>query len=187
MRLQLNSALRELLRDEPRTILLGEDLQDPYGGAFKVTAGLSTDYPGRVISTPISEAAVVGTGIGLALSGYRPVVEIMFADFVTLCMDQLFNHAVKFPGMYPNTDVPLVIRTPSGGGRGLRPHAQSVPREPPRRRPGPDGRRTEPSPSGRRDAEVGGAAVAESHRVPGAQAAVRGTGFTRRLRTTRWR
>ena len=125
VRLQLNSALRELLRDEPRTILLGEDLHDPYGGAFKVTAGLSTDYPDRVISTPISEAAVVGTGIGLALSGYRPVVEIMFADFVTLCMDQLFNHAVKFPGMYPDTDVPLVVRTPTGGGRGYGPtHSQ---------------------------------------------------------------
>lgn len=125
VRLQLNSALRELLRDEPRTILLGEDLHDPYGGAFKVTAGLSTDYPDRVISTPISEAGVVGTGIGLALSGYRPVVEIMFADFMTLCMDQLFNHAVKFPGMYPDTDVPLVVRTPTGGGRGYGPtHSQ---------------------------------------------------------------
>lgn len=125
VRLQLNSALRELLRDEPRTILLGEDLHDPYGGAFKVTAGLSTEYPDRVISTPISEAGVVGAGIGLALSGYRPVVEIMFADFVTLCMDQLFNHAVKFPGMYPDTDVPLVVRTPTGGGRGYGPtHSQ---------------------------------------------------------------
>jgi 2-oxoisovalerate dehydrogenase E1 component len=125
VRLQLNSALRELLRDEPRTLLLGEDLHDPYGGAFKVTAGLSTDYPDRVISTPISEAGIVGAGIGLALSGYRPVVEIMFADFITLCMDQLFNHAVKFPGMYPDTQVPLVVRTPSGGGRGYGPtHSQ---------------------------------------------------------------
>jgi 2-oxoisovalerate dehydrogenase E1 component len=125
VRLQLNAALRELLRDEPRTILLGEDLHDPYGGAFKVTAGLSTEYPGRVISTPISEAGLVGAGIGLALAGYRPVVEIMFADFVTLCMDQLFNHAVKFPGMYPDTEVPLVVRTPSGGGRGYGPtHSQ---------------------------------------------------------------
>jgi 2-oxoisovalerate dehydrogenase E1 component len=125
VRLQLNTALRELLRDEPRTILLGEDLHDPYGGAFKVTAGLSTEFPGRVISTPISEAGVVGAGIGLALSGYRPVVEIMFADFITLCMDQLFNHAVKFPGMYPETEVPLVVRTPSGGRRGYGPtHSQ---------------------------------------------------------------
>jgi len=125
VRLQLNAALRELLRDDAGTILLGEDLHDPYGGAFKVTAGLSTEFPGRVISTPISEAGIVGAGIGLALSGYRPVVEIMFADFITLCMDQLFNHAVKFPGMYPGTEVPLVVRTPSGGGRGYGPtHSQ---------------------------------------------------------------
>ena len=125
VRAQLNSALGELLRDEPRVVLLGEDLHDPYGGAFKVTAGLSTAYPGRVISTPISEAGVVGTGIGLAMSGYRPIVEIMFADFVTLCMDQIFNHAVKFPGMYPDTSVPLVVRTPNGGGRGYGPtHSQ---------------------------------------------------------------
>lgn len=125
VRLQLNGALRELLRDEPRTVLLGEDLHDPYGGAFKVTAGLSTDYPDRVISTPISEAGIVGAGIGLALSGRLPIVEIMFADFITLCMDQLCNHAVKFPGMYPGTEVPLVVRAPSGGGRGYGPtHSQ---------------------------------------------------------------
>jgi 2-oxoisovalerate dehydrogenase E1 component len=125
VRLQLNSALAELLRDEPRVVLLGEDLHDPYGGAFKVTSGLSTSFPGRVISTPISEAGIVGVGIGLALSGYRPIVEIMFADFVTLCMDQIFNHAVKFPGMFPGTTVPLVIRTPSGGRRGYGPtHSQ---------------------------------------------------------------
>jgi 2-oxoisovalerate dehydrogenase E1 component len=125
VRLQLNAALRELLRDEPRTVLLGEDLHDPYGGAFKVTAGLSTDYPDRVISTPISEAGIVGAGIGLALSGRLPIVEIMFADFITLCMDQLCNHAVKFPGMYPGTEVPLVVRAPSGGGRGYGPtHSQ---------------------------------------------------------------
>jgi 2-oxoisovalerate dehydrogenase E1 component len=126
VRRQLNSALRDLLQDDPRVVLLGEDLHDPYGGAFKVTAGLSTDYPDRVISTPISEAAIVGTGIGLALGGYRPVVEIMFADFITLAMDQIFNHAVKFPGMFPDTDVSLVVRTPSGGGRGYGPtHSQS--------------------------------------------------------------
>ena len=127
VRAQLNAALRELLQDESRVVLLGEDLHDPYGGAFKVTAGLSTDYPARVISTPISEAGIVGAAIGLAMSGYRPVVEIMFADFITLCMDQIFNHAVKFPGMFPSVDVPLVIRTPGGGGRGYGPtHSQCM-------------------------------------------------------------
>lgn len=126
VRLQLNSALRELLRDDPRVILLGEDLHDPYGGAFKVTAGLSSEFPERVLSTPISEAGITGAGIGLAMSGYRPIVEVMFADFITLCMDQIFNHAVKFPGMFPKTEVPLLIRLPSGGGRGYGPtHSQS--------------------------------------------------------------
>lgn len=126
VRASLNAALRRLLREDPRTILLGEDLHDPYGGAFKVTAGLSTDFPGRVLSTPISEAAIVGAGTGLALAGYRPVVEVMFADFLTLAADQLFNHAVKFPGMFPHAQVPLVVRTPSGGRRGYGPtHSQS--------------------------------------------------------------
>ncbi len=126
VRSSLNAALRQLLTESPEVILLGEDLHDPYGGAFKVTTGLSTDFPDRTISTPISEAGVTGAGIGLALAGFRPIVEIMFADFVTLAMDQVFNHAVKFPGMFPDAQVPLVIRTPSGGRRGYGPtHSQS--------------------------------------------------------------
>jgi 2-oxoisovalerate dehydrogenase E1 component len=126
VRTALNATLHQLLAEAPEVLLLGEDLHDPYGGAFKVTSGLSTAFPGRVISTPISEAGVVGAGIGLALAGFRPVVEIMFADFVTLAMDQIFNHAVKFPGMFEEAQVPLVIRTPSGGGRGYGPtHSQS--------------------------------------------------------------
>jgi 2-oxoisovalerate dehydrogenase E1 component len=127
VRASLNHALRDLLTNDGEVLLLGEDLHDPYGGAFKVTAGLSTEFPGRVISTPISEAGVTGAAIGLAMSGYRPIVEIMFADFATLAMDQLFNHAVKFPGMFPDACVPLVLRTPSGGRRGYGPtHSQSI-------------------------------------------------------------
>jgi 2-oxoisovalerate dehydrogenase E1 component len=127
VRASLNHALDELLAGHPEVLLLGEDLHDPYGGAFKVTAGLSTRFPGRVISSPISEAGVVGAGIGLALAGFRPVVEIMFADFVTLAMDQVYNHAVKFPGMFADARVPLVVRTPSGGRRGYGPtHSQSM-------------------------------------------------------------
>jgi len=126
VRAQLNAALDHLLASDPSVILLGEDMHEPYGGAFKVTQGLSTRYPDRVISTPISEAGIVGTGIGLAMSGFKPVVEIMFADFVTLAMDQLYNHAVKFPGMFRDVSVPLVVRTPSGGRRGYGPtHSQS--------------------------------------------------------------
>jgi 2-oxoisovalerate dehydrogenase E1 component len=107
-------------------LLLGEDLHDPYGGAFKVSTALSTQFPDRVLSTPISEAAVIGTGIGLALAGYRPIAEVMFADFVSLGMDQLYNHAVKFPGLFEDAEVPLVVRTPCGGRRGYGPtHSQS--------------------------------------------------------------
>lgn len=122
----INAALRDLLSTDNNVIVLGEDLHEPYGGAFKVTAGLSSDFAGRVISTPISEAGITGAGIGLALAGKRPVVEIMFADFLSLCMDQIYNHAVKFPGMFPEVDVPLVIRAPCGGRRGYGPtHSQS--------------------------------------------------------------
>jgi 2-oxoisovalerate dehydrogenase E1 component len=126
-RQSLNRALGQLLDERPDVILLGQDLHDPYGGAFKVTKGLSSAYPGRVISTPISEAGVVGAGIGLALAGYLPIVEMMFADFISLAMDQLFNHAVKFGPMFEGLQVPLVVRTPSGGRRGYGPtHSQST-------------------------------------------------------------
>lgn len=127
VRSALNVSLRRLLEEDPRTLVLGEDLHDPYGGAFKVTAGLSTAFPGRVISTPISEAGLVGSAIGLAMAGFRPIAEIMFADFITLTMDQLFNHAVKFPGMFSGVQVPIVVRAPSGGRRGYGPtHSQST-------------------------------------------------------------
>jgi len=122
----INDALRHLLENDNQILLLGEDLHDPYGGAFKVTAGLSSAFPGRVISTPISEAGITGATIGMAVAGLRPIMEVMFADFLTLCMDQLYNHAVKFPGVFPEMQVPLVIRTPSGGRRGYGPtHSQS--------------------------------------------------------------
>ncbi len=118
VRQSLNQALREILANCDRAILIGEDLHDPYGGAFKVTAGLSSAHPERVLSTPISEAGIVGAGTGLAMAGWRPVIEIMFADFLSLAMDQIYNHAVKFPSIFDDLMVPLVIRTACGGGRG---------------------------------------------------------------------
>jgi len=127
VRLALNDALQKLLEHDENVMLLGEDLHDPYGGAFKVTAGLSERYKGRVISTPISEAGITGAGIGLAMAGKKPIVEIMFADFLTLCMDQIYNHAVKFPGMFAESTVPIVIRAPCGGRRGYGPtHSQCL-------------------------------------------------------------
>lgn len=124
----LNSALQHAMADNPNVVLLGEDLLDPYGGAFKVTRNLSSAFPGRVWTTPISEASLVGIGTGLALRGLRPVVEIMFGDFVTLIADQVINHAAKFRWMYNDqVRVPLVIRTPMGGRRGYGPtHSQTL-------------------------------------------------------------
>ena len=124
----MGDALRAALKEDDRVILLGEDLVDPYGGAFKVTRGLSIEFPGRVRSTPISEGAIVGLAAGLALSGYRPIAEIMFGDFITLCFDQIVNHIAKYEAMYNGqVTCPVIIRTPSGGGRGYGPtHSQSL-------------------------------------------------------------
>ena len=124
----LREALRRNMRRNERIILLGEDIEGPYGGAFKVTKGLSEEFPGRVRNTPISEAAIVGIGNGLALGGYLPVCEIMFGDFLTLAADQWINHAAKFRYMYNGqVEVPLIVRTPMGGHRGYGPtHSQSI-------------------------------------------------------------
>jgi 2-oxoisovalerate dehydrogenase E1 component len=124
----INRALREWLSEDPTVILLGEDIRSPYGGAFKVTRGLSDAFPDRVLNTPISEAAIVGVGNGLGLAGWRPVVEIMFGDFLTLCFDQLVNHTAKFQAMYnQRVTNPIVVRAPMGGGRGYGPtHSQNL-------------------------------------------------------------
>ncbi len=123
----LNDALHEILAVD-KTYLIGEDLLDPYGGAFKVSKGISTKFPSKVFSSPISESGIVGLGIGLAISGWRPIVEIMFGDFVTLTTDAIINHASKFNLMYDNkVEVPIVIRTPMGAGRGYGPtHSQNL-------------------------------------------------------------
>jgi acetoin:2,6-dichlorophenolindophenol oxidoreductase subunit beta len=124
----LGDTLRHALEADPRVVMLGEDIVDPYGGAFKVTRGLSSDFPTRVRTTPISEAAIAGVSAGLALAGFRPIAEIMFGDFVSLCFDQIVNHITKYQAMYDGAAAcPVVIRTPSGGGRGYGPtHSQSL-------------------------------------------------------------
>lgn len=124
----LNSALHRAFTDDAHVLLLGEDVLDPYGGAFKVTRGLSTRFPERVLTTPISEAGIVGVAAGMALRGLRPVVEIMFGDFVALAADQFVNHLAKFRWMYnEQVRLPLVIRTPMGGRRGYGPtHSQTL-------------------------------------------------------------
>jgi pyruvate/2-oxoglutarate/acetoin dehydrogenase E1 component len=124
----INAALRAALVADERVFVLGEDVLDPYGGAFKVTRGLSTEFPDRVLASPISEAGIVATATGLALRGFRPVAEIMFGDFLFLAGDQIVNHAAKYRAMFNDrVRVPLVIRAPSGGRRGYGPtHSQSL-------------------------------------------------------------
>ena len=124
----LNDALHEVFEARDDVYLLGEDVLDPYGGAFKVTQGLSDRFPDRVLTTPISEASLFGVAAGMALRGYRPILEIMFGDFVALGLDQIVNGIAKFREMFDDqVTVPLVVRTPMGGRRGYGPtHSQSL-------------------------------------------------------------
>ncbi len=132
--LSYQEAIREALREEmlrdPSVFLLGEDI-GKHGGAFGVTRTLFDQFgPERVRNTPISENGFIGVAIGAALTGLRPVAELMFMDFVTLAMDQLVNHAAKFRYQYgPQAAVPLVVRCPAGAGRCYGPtHSQSLER-----------------------------------------------------------
>lgn len=121
----LISGLRELLQD-PKCFLLGEDICEPYGGAYTITKGLSTEFPGKLINTPMSEQGFTGMGVGMALAGYRPIIEIMFGDFSTLIMDQILNHASKFVEGF-DKPLNLVVRDPMGGYRGYgATHSQSL-------------------------------------------------------------
>lgn len=125
---QIREALGAGIERNKNIIVYGEDVKDPYGGAFKATKGLSGKHPGNLFNMPISEACMVGMAVGMALAGKIPVVEIMFGDFLALAMDQLLNHAVKYGWIYGEAvQVPMVIRTPMGGGRGYGPtHSQSL-------------------------------------------------------------
>jgi pyruvate/2-oxoglutarate/acetoin dehydrogenase E1 component len=124
----LNEALLEIFEQRDDVYLIGEDVLDPYGGAFKVTQGLSTRFPERVLTTPISEASLFGVAAGMALRGYRPILEIMFGDFIALGFDQIVNGIGKFRAMFDDqVTLPLVVRTPMGGRRGYGPtHSQSL-------------------------------------------------------------
>jgi 2-oxoisovalerate dehydrogenase E1 component len=125
---EIRRALRTAMGEDERVVLIGEDLRDPYGGAFKCSLGLFKEFGERVINTPVSEAGIAGLAFGAALRGLVPVAEIMFGDFVTLASDQIINHAAKYPWMCRGrTAAPLTIRTPMGGRRGYGPtHSQSI-------------------------------------------------------------
>jgi pyruvate dehydrogenase E1 component beta subunit len=118
----LNRAIDEAMAEDEGVILLGEDVSAKQGGGvFKVSAGLTEKYgEHRIRATPISEQAIMGACVGAALAGFRPIAEIMLMNFVTVCMDQIVNHAAKLRFMSGGqTNVPLVIRTTTGVGVGF--------------------------------------------------------------------
>jgi pyruvate/2-oxoglutarate/acetoin dehydrogenase E1 component len=124
----LNEALHEEMERDPMVCLLGEDI-GKYGGPFKITEGLYERFGGkRVRDAPISEAGFCGIAVGASMTGLRPVVEVLYVDFVTLAMDQIVNQAAKARYMFGGkAHVPLVIRAQGGGGRGnAAQHSQSL-------------------------------------------------------------
>jgi acetoin:2,6-dichlorophenolindophenol oxidoreductase subunit beta len=124
---QITEGLARAMREDPSVFVIGEDVAE--GGPYTATAGLAEEFgTERVLNTPISEAAVCGVAIGAAQSGLRPVVEIMFIDFITLALDQLVNQAAKAHLMSGGQlTVPLVLRTQGGAGqRGAAQHSQSL-------------------------------------------------------------
>ena len=127
---QLNAFYLAWLERDRDAFFIGEDIKDPYGGAFKVAKGMTTAFPSRALATPISEAAITGIGIGLAITGRRAFVEMMFGDFITYAFDQIVNNASKMFHMYNrNLECPVVVRAPMGGRRGYGPtHSQSLER-----------------------------------------------------------
>jgi pyruvate dehydrogenase E1 component beta subunit len=120
----LREALREEMRRDSTVFLLGEDIGKYWGGAFKVTEGLAEEFGDeRVRDTPISESAIIGTAVGAAITGMRPVAEIMFGDLTALAMDQIANQAAKIRYMFGGqAKCPLVIRTPFGAGVNIAAH-----------------------------------------------------------------
>ena len=120
----LCEALSEEMQRDKTVFLLGEDIGRYWQGAFKVTKGLAEKFNDeRVRDTPISESAIIGTAVGAAITGMRPVAEIMFGDLTTLAMDQIANQAAKIHYMFGGqAKAPLVIRTPFGGGVNIAAH-----------------------------------------------------------------
>ena len=124
----INEALREEMERDDKVFLLGEDV-GAFGGAFAVTKGLYEKFgPKRIIDMPISESVIIGSALGCALTGLRPVAEIMFIDFTCVCMDQIVNQVAKIRyKLGGQVKVPLVIRTQGGAGKSYAAqHSQSL-------------------------------------------------------------
>src|SRR6187397_2374609 len=128
MREALRDAMAEEMRRDEGVFVMGEDV-GVFNGAFKVTEGLLDEFgERRVRDTPISENSIVGTGVGAAMAGLRPIVELMTVNFSLLALDQIVNHAAAIPYMFNGqVRVPMVIRMPGGGGHQLGPtHSHSL-------------------------------------------------------------
>ncbi|MEA2015446.1 MAG: alpha-ketoacid dehydrogenase subunit beta [Actinomycetota bacterium] len=124
----IREAMQQKMRQDNNVYILGEDIGE-YGGAFGVTVGMLEEFgKERIRNTPISEAAIVGAAIGSAITGMRPIAEIMFSDFITIAMEQIANQAAKIRYMFGGkASVPMVVRTPGGGGTGAAAqHSQSL-------------------------------------------------------------
>ena len=138
MRKAINEALFQVMEEDPTVILLGEDIaggegspgeSDAWGGDMGITKGLQPRFgKERVMDTPISESAIVGTAVGAATCGLRPIAELMFVDFMGVCFDQIMNQAAKFRYMFGGkAETPVVIRTQIGAGyRGAAQHSQCL-------------------------------------------------------------
>ena len=121
----IREAQARALRDDPRVYIYGQDV-GAFGGAFKATKNLAQEFPGRVLDAPISEDAIVGSAVGAAIEGMRPIIEMQFADFSTVGFNQIINQAAT---LFWRTQVPcpIVVRLPSGGTSGSGPfHSQSM-------------------------------------------------------------
>src|SRR5437764_730059 len=122
----IREAQAKLLREDERVFIYGQDVGGVFGGAFKATKGLAKEFPGRVLNTPISEDAIVGTAIGAAMQGMRPIVEMQFADFSSIALNQILNNAGTHYWR-TNVPVPITVRLPSGGTKGSGPfHSQTM-------------------------------------------------------------
>ncbi len=121
----IRAAQAKALRDDPRVYIYGQDV-GAFGGAFKATKNLASEFPGRVLDSPLSEDAIIGSAIGAALAGMRPIVEMQFADFSTVGFNQIVNHAATLFWRTGHS-CPVTIRLPSGGTAGAGPfHSQSL-------------------------------------------------------------
>lgn len=121
----IREAQAKALADDPRVYIYGQDV-GTFGGAFKATKNLAVEFPGRVLDAPISEDAMIGSAVGAAIEGMRPIIEIQYADFSTPALNQIVNHAAT---LYWRTQVkcPITVRLPSGGTSGSGPfHSQSM-------------------------------------------------------------